>query len=97
MSSVEYEKVKDKIYVKRGQSVGMTDENFVVALSDEDVYELSPAAYYIWELMEGDKTVEQVVARIVEELEMSPEELKEPVAAMVEKLAEVGLLEELEG
>uniref|UniRef100_A0A7J3ZKJ7 PqqD family protein n=1 Tax=Fervidicoccus fontis TaxID=683846 RepID=A0A7J3ZKJ7_9CREN len=91
---MEYDEIKDKVYVKRGQSIGSTGESFVVAVDEESLYELSPAAYYVWEQMNGERTVAQIVEKISSELNIDYEELKQPVALVIEKLLEVGLLAE---
>ncbi|MCS7108058.1 MAG: PqqD family peptide modification chaperone [Sulfolobales archaeon] len=95
-----YERVKELKPLKAGNELGFDGQNYLVALSENDVYALAAGAYYVWSLCSGEKTVEQLVKDITVELstaseskeKVEEEELKEPVAMILEQLAKVGLV-----
>ncbi|MEM0453601.1 MAG: PqqD family protein [Sulfolobales archaeon] len=95
-----YERVKELKPLKAGNELGFDGQNYLIALSESDVYALAAGAYYVWSLCSGEKTVEQLVKDITAELSTASEgkekveedELKEPVAMILEQLAKVGLV-----
>ncbi len=95
-----YDRVKELKPLKKGSELGFDGQNYLVALSENDVYALASGAYYVWSLCSGEKTVEQLVKDITIELSSVPEskenikeeELREPVAMILEQLARVGLI-----
>ncbi|MEM0361969.1 MAG: PqqD family protein [Sulfolobales archaeon] len=95
-----YERVKELKPSKAGSELGFDGQNYLVALSENDVYALAAGAYYVWSLCNGEKTVEQIVKEITTELssvseskeKIEEEELREPVALILEQLARVGLI-----
>lgn len=95
-----YERLKQSKPLRVGNELGFDGRSYLVALSDEDVYALAAGAYYVWTLCDGVKTVEEIVKDITSELStaqesderVSEEELREPVAMIVDQLAKVGLV-----
>ncbi|MEL9997180.1 MAG: PqqD family peptide modification chaperone [Sulfolobales archaeon] len=93
-----YERIRELKPSKTGNELGFDGQNYLVALSENDVYALAAGAYYVWSLCDGEKSVEQLVKDIVTELnsisekKVSEDELKEPIASIVDQLAKVGLV-----
>lgn len=93
-----YEEIKAKKPVKKGISVGMEGENYIVALDENIAYTLTAGAFYVWSVCNGEKTVEELVNKLSEELSvdeetaMSVDELKEPVTVIIGQLLEAGLI-----
>jgi hypothetical protein len=93
-----YERIRELKPSKAGNELGFDGQNYLVALSENDVYALAAGAYYVWSLCDGEKSVEQLVKDIVTELnsisekKVSEDELKEPIASIVDQLAKVGLV-----
>jgi len=97
-----YERVRELKPLKVGDELGFDGQNYLVALSEENVYALTAGAYYVWTLCDGVRTVEQIVKDISTELSNLPEggkvpegELKEPVALIIDQLAQAGLVKYL--
>jgi hypothetical protein len=78
--------------VKQGKSVGMEGEDYIVALNDKDAYLLNPAAYYIWSLCDGNRSVEDIIAKVSEELMLSKEDVETPVIDILKALSENNLV-----
>lgn len=91
---MKYEEVKDKIYMRQGELIGLQGENYLVAVSENLVYELPPAAYYVWLMMDGERTLEETIERSSEELQIGKEVLVDPFLVILEKLIEVNLVAE---
>ena len=93
-----YERIKDKKPQRLGFSLGMEGENYIVALDESKAYMLTAAAYYVWSLCDGSKTLKELIKYMSEELSentetpMKEEELIEPVTLIVNQLSEAGLL-----
>ena len=93
-----YEKIKDKKPQRLGFSIGMEGENYIVALDENRAYILTAAAYYVWSLCDGSRTLSELIKYMSKELSentetpMKEEELIEPVTLIVNQLSEVGLL-----
>ncbi|MEL9929454.1 MAG: PqqD family protein [Sulfolobales archaeon] len=83
-----------KKLIKKGDLVGSDGNNFVVALSDEEVYSLDPAAYYIWSLCDGSRTVGDIIQKASEDLSLNKEEIREPIINILEVLLKANLLAE---
>ncbi|MCD6428458.1 MAG: PqqD family protein, partial [Desulfurococcales archaeon] len=71
---------------------------YIVALDENRAYMLTAAAYYVWSLCDGSKTLEELIKYMSKELSentetpMKEEELIEPVTLIINQLSEVGLL-----
>ncbi|MBP1357294.1 MAG: PqqD family protein, partial [Sulfolobus sp.] len=66
--------------------------NYIVKLSDEKVYELAPIAYYIWDMCDGQKTVEDIVSQVSKEASLPIEQVKDPVVAILDELMKADLV-----
>ena len=88
----KYEEMKNLKPVRQGTFVGEEGEKFYVAKSEEEVYELSPLAYYIWLLCDGEHTVEEVAHTLSRDVDVELEDVIEPLIAVLESLHNVQLV-----
>lgn len=58
------------------------------------IYVLNPLADRIWELLDGQNTVQQVRDRIVAEFEADPQEVDQDLADFLAQLSEIGSIQE---
>jgi len=92
---VNYEEVRGKVFLRQGSEMGAEGDNFYVALPDSVVYELPPAVYYVWSVLDGERTLEKTIEDSSAELQVDKQELIEPFMAILEKLLEAGLAVEV--
>lgn len=76
-SSFAYEDIKNKRPVKQGVELGIEEDNYLVGVSEEKIYSLSLSAFYVWQLCDGSRNVEQLVKQIAEDLKESSQEINE--------------------
>ncbi len=83
----------DEVYVRRGVELGEDRGMYIVALSEEKVYGLSPAAYFVWALCDGSTTLGTIVENIAEHVpEKKVEALYTVVTKIIDELLEAGLV-----
>jgi hypothetical protein len=87
-----YNAIKDVMPERRGDLIGFERDKFYVALSEEEVYELSPLAYYVWALCSGDLTVEEIARQISEGADVDINMVIEPLLIVLEELKKAGLV-----
>ena len=87
-----YNAIKDATPERRGDLIGFERDKFYVALSEEEVYELSPLAYYVWALCSGDLTVEEIAHQISEGADVDINMVIEPLLIVLEELKKAGLV-----
>jgi hypothetical protein len=78
--------------LRQGEHVGMEGENYIVALSEEEAFALNPAAYYIWTLCDGTRTVSDIINKTADDLKLDASEVESPVEAIIEALLEAKLV-----
>ncbi len=85
----------DEIYRRKGTELGIDKGNFIVAIDEEHAYALSPAVYYVWSLCDGQTSVGTIVENLVQNIgsEATEEEVYQAVITIIDKLAEVDLVE----
>lgn len=85
----------DEIYRRKGTELGIDKGNFIVAIDEERAYALSPAVYYVWSLCDGQTSVGTIVENLVQNIgsETTEEEVYQAVVTIIDKLAEVDLVE----
>jgi hypothetical protein len=88
----KYEEMKNLKPLRQGTFVGEEEEKFYIAKSEEEVYELSPLAYYIWLLCDGEHTVEEVAQTLSKDVNVELEDVIEPLIAVLESLHNVKLV-----
>jgi len=89
-----YEEIKSKFPKKMGEVIAKSEdnENFIIKVSDDKIYEVVPVAYYIWEMCDGSHTVEQIVDEISKEAGIPPEQLRETIALIISELEKASLI-----
>ncbi|MEM0000435.1 MAG: PqqD family protein [Desulfurococcaceae archaeon] len=88
-----YVEVRGTKPTRRGNFLGVEEDKFYVAVSEEEVYELSPLAYYIWALCDGEHTVEDMAHNISENANVEYYKVIEPLLVVLDEMRKVGLIE----
>jgi len=88
-----YVEVRSTKPTRRGNFLGVEEDKFYVAVSEEEVYELSPLAYYIWALCDGEHTVEDMAHNISENANVEYYKVIEPLLVVLDEMRKVGLIE----
>ncbi len=92
-NSVElFERVKEDIPERQGRFLGEEKDRFYIALSPEEVYELSPLAYYVWLLCDGEHSVGDLATKMSSDLGLGVEEVIEPLMIALNGLTSVSLV-----
>jgi hypothetical protein len=78
--------------LRQGEHVGMEGENYIIAISEEEAYALNPAAYYIWTLCDGARTVDEIISKVANDLKLDVSEVESPVKAILEALSQAKLV-----
>lgn len=89
---MNYEELKVKKPLRKGQELGEQDQYIVIANEKEEVYGLTPAIFYIWQMCDGNKTVEDIVEHVSKEAEIEASKLQEPIATIITQLYEAELV-----
>ncbi|MEM2847288.1 MAG: PqqD family protein [Zestosphaera sp.] len=76
-SPFTYEDIKNKRPVRQGVELGVEGDNYLVGVSEEKIYSLSLSAFYVWQLCDGSRNVEQLVGHVMEDLKESSQEISE--------------------
>ncbi|MEM2006624.1 MAG: PqqD family protein [Sulfolobales archaeon] len=93
-----YDSIVDRKPVKHGTDVGLSGEEYIVSLGEDKVFALAPAAYYIWNLCDGLRSVGDILEKVKSDLKESGEEgleeveLKQILAMVLSELNSVGLI-----
>ncbi len=87
-----FETNRDRIPVRQGQFLGEEKESFYVALSPEEIYELSPLVYYVWLLCDGKHSIGEIAEKMSSDLDISVEEAIDPLVAALHGLENVNLV-----
>ncbi len=87
-----FDKVKNMYPERQGQYLGEENENFYVALTPEEVYELSPLAYYVWLLCDGKHSIKEIAEKMSHDLNMDLNEVIEPLIQAIKGLTSVKLV-----
>ncbi len=61
----------------------------------ENIFVLNPLADYIWERLDGERTLAAIVAEIIAEFDVAPEQAGADAGEFVGQLLERGLAEEV--
>lgn len=88
----EFDKLKDLKPSRKGNYLGEKREKFYVALSPEEIYELSPLAYYVWLLCDGKHTVKEIAKEMSKDLSMPLDQILEPLIIALKGLSNVNLV-----
>ncbi|MEM4976546.1 MAG: PqqD family protein, partial [Desulfurococcaceae archaeon] len=88
----KYVEMKNLKPVRSGEFIGVERDKFYVQLSEEEVYELSPLAYYIWALCDGEHSVEDITRDISENALVPLYQVVEPVLIVLEEMKKANLV-----
>lgn len=78
--------------VRNGEFLGVEQDKFYIAISEEEVYELTPLAYYIWALSDGEHTVEDMANDISENAEIDYSQVIEPLLIVLDEMKKAKLV-----
>ncbi len=87
-----YENMKNLKPMRNGEYLGEDKEKFYVALSPTTIYELSPLAYYVWLLCDGEHSVKEIAERMSKDLNLPLDEVVEPLVLALNGLNNVNLV-----
>lgn len=88
----KFNNIKEKIPERQGTFLGEEGGNFYVAISEDEVYELSPLAYYVWLLCDGKHNINELANRMSKDLKMELNEIIEPLLMALNGLKNVNLI-----
>jgi hypothetical protein len=88
--------MKDKLYVARSAAVAaraLGDEMMIMSATDSTLFTLNDVAVLIWESADGATPLDEIVAhKICAQFDIAPEVALKDAEALVEGLAEHGIL-----
>lgn len=78
----------------------IADETILVLIRQnvadlQSVYTLNEVAARTWELIDGERKVEEIKDKIVEEFEVTPEEAEKDLTESLQKLEKIGGIKEV--
>lgn len=92
----------EKIYSKNPDVVfrKIADEFILVPIRQKvvdlkSIYTLNEVAAFIWELMDGKKTVSQIKDKIIEEFEVEPAQVESDIEEMLSQFVALGLIQQI--
>ncbi|MCX8184210.1 MAG: PqqD family protein [Sulfolobales archaeon] len=97
-STLAFNDIAQKKPLKQGTEMGVSGEEYIVSLGEDRVYALAPAAYYVWSLCDGARSVEDILKKVESDLKESGEEglgepeLKQILVLVLSELGSVGLI-----
>lgn len=92
----------EKIQINEEMVIAASDEQVSSRVADEEVilnlkngsyYGLNPVGARIWELIQEPMTVAALIEQLVEEYEVTPEQCREDITALLHEMQEEGLVE----
>ncbi len=87
-----FQEIKSLKPSRQGVFLGEENEKFYIAKTEEEVYELSALAYYVWLLCDGEHTVEEMILKMSQDIQVSEEEVIEPLVIALDNLSHAGLI-----
>ena len=82
------------VVASRGQiSADLDGETVILDLESEVYYSLDPVGTCIWTLIQEPRTVIEIQDAILQEYEVDPDRCEGDITALLEELAEAGLVE----
>ena len=83
------------VYRRRGVLIGSSGDNYLIMIDQDSVYEVGPEVYYVWNLLDGTRGVEDVVRLASYELALPRDKLRALIYRIVDLLDREGLVEEV--
>ena len=77
----------------RPAAADVGDEVVILALNAGEYYSLAAVGARIWEVIHEPRTVQEVVGRLLSEYDVDPERCERDLLALLQQLADVGLVE----
>ncbi len=78
--------------IKKGKLAKTEDDKLVLVNDKNQAFVVDQAVIGIWKMLDGNKTVNEVVQEVAKETDAMPEQLSPQITAIVDKLKEVGLV-----
>ncbi|MCX8208789.1 MAG: PqqD family protein [Sulfolobales archaeon] len=97
-STLTFDDIAQKKPLRHGAEMGVSGEEYIVSLGEDRVFALAPAAYYIWSLCDGVRSVEDILEKVESDLKeggeegLSEFELKHILVLVLSELGSVGLI-----
>jgi len=91
---MNYEEIKGAKPQKRGKVVDVLEDqdSYVIQLDENKIFQVASIAYYVWEMCDGTKTVQDIVDQISKAANLSEEEVSGPVTQILEELSKAELI-----
>lgn len=97
-TTLAFDDVAQKKPLRQGTEMGVSGEEHIVSLGEDRVFALAPAAYYVWSLCDGVRSVKDILEKVESDLKESGEEslseleLKHILVLVLSELGSVGLI-----
>jgi hypothetical protein len=89
------------VYRKKDEIAGrrIAGESFLIPVCGrpvdlENIFILNPMADFIWQRLDGERTMAEILAAIVDDFAVEPEQARADLAELIGQLKEKGLIEE---
>ena len=91
---MNYEEIKGAKPQKRGKVVDVLDDqdSYVIQLDENKIFQVASIAYYVWEMCDGTRTVQDIVGEISKEANLSEAEVSGPITQILEELSKAELI-----
>ncbi len=91
---MKYEEVKQVKPLKKGQVIDHLEDqdSYVIKLDEERIYQVAAIAYYVWEMCDGNRTVQDIVTEISRAANLKEDEVSGPVVQILEELSKAELI-----
>ncbi|MCQ4341920.1 MAG: PqqD family protein [Sulfolobales archaeon] len=91
---MNYEEIKGAKPQKRGKVVDVLEDqdSYVIQLDENKIFQVASIAYYVWEMCDGTKTVQDIVDEISKAANLSEAEVSGPVTQILEELSKAELI-----
>ncbi len=84
------------LYRRKGVVIGTSGDNYLIMLAEDSVYEVGPEVYYVWNLLDGTRGVEDVARLAAYELDLPLDKVRALVYRIVDALEKEGLVDEVD-
>ena len=92
MASDQTKSSREKSIPPNVLSRGVADEEVLLDLSSQIYYGLNPVGSLVWRLLKKGLPPAQIIAAVVSEFEVAPQQARRDVDAFIERLESKGLL-----
>lgn len=74
-------------------STNLGNEKVILGLASEEYFSLKDVGARIWEIIQGPKTVQEILDSILNDYAVEPERCERDLLAILQELADEGLIE----